>query len=67
MHDGNSEQDFISFRTSRDAQLAVPKLLYPSVQINVDAGHIPEPEANGSSYMKAPIVLPTSLARRSID
>lgn len=58
VHDGNSEQDFISFRTSRDAQLAVPKLLYPSVQINVDAGHIPEPEANGKSYMKAPIVLP---------
>ena len=42
-------------RERRDATLEMPKLIIPSVQINVDAGHFPEPEANGTRYLKVPI------------
>lgn len=52
-----SKADFINFRTRRDAQLAVPKLLYPAVQVNIAAGAFPEPESNGESYLKFPVKL----------
>lgn len=55
VNDGCSEQDFIQFRTSRDSQLAVPHLLYPSVQVNIAAGHFPDAGANGTVYLKTPI------------
>ena len=42
-------------RTERDATLAMPKLILPSVQINMRAGNLPEPEDNGQRYMKLPI------------
>lgn len=42
-------------RTTRDATLAMPKLILPSVQINMRAGDLPEPEDNGQRYMKIPI------------
>ncbi len=48
---------FVEVRQTRDATLAVPKLLYPSVQVNIRAGHLPKPEANGSTYIKLPIKL----------
>ena len=48
-------EDFVEFRTARDAQLAAPKLLYPSVQINIDAGHLPSPERTGSRLLKMPL------------
>ena len=42
-------------RTVRDAKLSMPKLLLPSVQVNMRAGNFPEPEANGKQYLKVPI------------
>lgn len=52
---GTSKQDFVKFRTERDAKLAAPKLLLPSVQVNIDAGRLPPPSANGKRYLKIPI------------
>lgn len=57
VHDGVSEDDFVAMREARDATLAMPKLILPSVQINIRAGHFPEPEANGVSYLKLPLNL----------
>ena len=50
-----SLEEFVRFRTERDRTLAAPKLLLPSVQVNIDAGHLPEPEANGKRYLRIPI------------
>jgi glyoxylase-like metal-dependent hydrolase (beta-lactamase superfamily II) len=50
-----SLEDFVAFRQQRDAGLAAPRLLHPSVQLNIDAGRIPEPEANGTPYLKIPL------------
>ncbi len=52
---GTTREDFIHMRTKRDATLAMPKLILPSVQINMRAGDMPEPEDNGQRYMKIPI------------
>lgn len=53
--DGISREEFIKMRTERDATLAMPKLILPSVQINMRAGDMPPPEDNGVRYMKVPI------------
>jgi glyoxylase-like metal-dependent hydrolase (beta-lactamase superfamily II) len=55
VHDGMSEDAFVAMRTTRDATLDMPVLLLPSVQINMRAGHLPEPEENGVSYIKIPL------------
>ncbi|MBS0983221.1 MBL fold metallo-hydrolase [Gluconobacter cerinus] len=55
VHDGVREEDFVAMRTTRDATLAMPKLLMPSVQVNMRGGHMPEPEADGISYIKIPV------------
>ncbi|CAM3650198.1 MBL fold metallo-hydrolase [Polynucleobacter brandtiae] len=55
VHDGVSEADFIKMRTIRDATLTMPTLILPSIQINMRAGHFPEPESNGVSYLKIPL------------
>ena len=55
VHDGVAEDDFVSMRTARDATLAVPKLLLPSVQVNMCAGKLPPAEDNGISYLKIPL------------
>lgn len=47
--------EFVRFRNDRDRTLAAPKLLLPSVQVNIDAGHLPEPAANGKRYLRIPI------------
>jgi glyoxylase-like metal-dependent hydrolase (beta-lactamase superfamily II) len=52
---GATREDFIAMRTKRDATLAMPKLILPSVQINMRAGDMPAPEDNGIRYMKVPI------------
>lgn len=52
---GKSKADFIRMRTERDAQLAMPRLIIPSLQVNMRAGQMPEPEDNGKSYLKVPI------------
>lgn len=50
-----SKEAFISFREARDATLNAPKLLFQSVQVNVDAGHLPEKASNRKRYLKIPI------------
>ncbi|MBU6246192.1 MAG: MBL fold metallo-hydrolase [Xanthomonadaceae bacterium] len=55
VHEGIGEADFVAMRTARDATLAMPKLILPSVQVNMRAGHRPPPEANGVSYLKIPL------------
>ena len=55
IHEGIGEQDFVSFRKQRDARLGMPALIMPSIQVNVRAGRLPEPEANGTRYLKVPI------------
>lgn len=50
-----TREEFIAFRTARDARLDAPKLLLPSVQVNIDAGHLPPPRANGRRYLVSPI------------
>jgi glyoxylase-like metal-dependent hydrolase (beta-lactamase superfamily II) len=53
--DGISEDAFVAMRTARDAQLEMPTLILPSVQINMRAGQLPEPEDNGGRYLKIPL------------
>ncbi|MGO1966619.1 MAG: MBL fold metallo-hydrolase [Moraxellaceae bacterium] len=55
--DGINEAEFVQMRERRDATLDMPRLIIPSVQINIDAGRFPEPEDNGTSYLKVPINL----------
>ena len=52
---GKSEADFVDFRSKRDAQLPMPKLIIPSIQVNMRAGQMPEREADGKVYLKVPI------------
>jgi len=53
--DGKQAVDFIKMRTERDAQLGMPKLIVPSIQINMRAGNMPEPDDNGKVFIKVPI------------
>ncbi len=55
VHDGVTEEEFVAMRTARDAKLDMPKLILPSVQVNMRAGHLPPPEDNGVRYLKIPI------------
>ena len=52
---GTSEADFVKMRTDRDATLSMPALILPSVQVNMSAGNLPEPSANGRRYLKIPL------------
>ena len=55
VRDGVTEEEFVAMRTSRDKLLAMPKLILPSVQVNIRGGRLPEPEDNGVSYIKIPV------------
>lgn len=55
VHDGVSQADFVEMRTRRDATLEMPALILPAVQVNIRAGDMPPPEANGTAYLKIPI------------
>ncbi|VCU70431.1 putative metallo-hydrolase [Pigmentiphaga humi] len=55
VHEGVSEDDFVAMREARDATLSMPRLILPSVQVNMRAGHLPEPEDNGVRYLKIPV------------
>lgn len=50
-----AREDFLRFRKERDATLSAPKLLLPSIQVNIQAGHLPSPESNGQRYLKIPL------------
>ncbi|MDP2738362.1 MAG: MBL fold metallo-hydrolase [Pseudorhodobacter sp.] len=52
---GRAKADFIALRQARDATLAMPRLILPSLQVNMRAGQMPEPEDNGTSYLKLPL------------
>ena len=55
VHDGVSEDAFVAMREARDKTLAMPKLILPSVQVNMRGGRLPEPESNGTRYLKLPL------------
>jgi glyoxylase-like metal-dependent hydrolase (beta-lactamase superfamily II) len=55
VREGTSEEAFVAMRTARDATLDMPVLMLPSVQVNMRAGHLPEPDDNGVSYIKIPL------------
>jgi glyoxylase-like metal-dependent hydrolase (beta-lactamase superfamily II) len=55
VHEGITEDDFVAMRTARDKTLGMPKLILPSIQVNIRAGHLPEPESNGTRYLKLPL------------
>lgn len=52
---GKSEKEFVEFRTRRDSQLSMPKLIIPSIQTNMRAGNLPPAENNGTQFLKIPI------------
>jgi glyoxylase-like metal-dependent hydrolase (beta-lactamase superfamily II) len=55
VHDGVTEADFVTLREARDRTLDMPRLILPSVQVNMRGGHMPEPEDNGVRYLKIPL------------
>jgi len=55
IHEGVSEQAFVEFRTQRDSQLGMPKLIIPSIQVNIRAGQMPPAEDNGAVFLKIPV------------
>ena len=55
VHDGVTEDEFVRHREARDATLDMPRLILPSVQVNMRAGEMPPAEANGTSYLKIPV------------
>jgi glyoxylase-like metal-dependent hydrolase (beta-lactamase superfamily II) len=66
-----SREDFVTMRTRRDKTLDAPRLLFQSVQVNIDAGRMPEPHANQTRYLRIPInvfkPVVTADARTTID
>jgi glyoxylase-like metal-dependent hydrolase (beta-lactamase superfamily II) len=58
IHEGVSEEQYVAMRHARDATLEAPKLLYPSIQVNIRAGRLPPPDANGRRYLKLPLSAP---------
>ena len=55
VHEGINEDAFVKMRTQRDKTLAMPRLILPSIQVNMRAGNLPEPEENGTRYLKLPL------------
>ena len=52
---GNSKEDFVKLRDERDATLGMPRLIVPSLQVNMRAGNMPEPDSEGDVFIKVPI------------
>ena len=55
VRDGITEDEFVKLRTERDATLALPKLIIPSIQVNIRGGKLPAPDASGKRHLKVPI------------
>ena len=55
VRDGVTEDEFVAMREARDKTLNMPKLIIPSIQVNMRAGDLPEPEDNGVRYLKVPL------------
>jgi hypothetical protein len=52
-----TEAEFVAFRQARDRGLAMPRLILSALQVNINAGRLPPPEANGTRYLKIPLDL----------
>lgn len=57
LRDDITEAEFIAMRQARDATLGLPQLMLPALQVNIQAGHLPQPEANNTRYLKIPLNL----------
>jgi glyoxylase-like metal-dependent hydrolase (beta-lactamase superfamily II) len=57
LNERTTREEYLTFRKTRDAQLDMPTLILPAVQINIRAGEFPEAEANGTTYLKIPLNL----------
>ncbi len=55
VHDGISEDQFVEMREARDKTLGLPKLIIPSIQVNIRGGHLPEPDESGKRHLKVPL------------
>jgi len=55
IHEGVTQDEFVTMRELRDETLDMPRLILPSIQINMRGGHLPEPEDNGTRYLKLPL------------
>jgi len=55
VHEGVGEEEFVTMRKQRDSTLGMPRLILPSVQVNMRAGRLPPPEDNGTRYLKIPL------------
>jgi len=55
LREGTTKQEYANIRKTRDAQLDMPALILPAIQINIRAGEFPMPEANGTAYLKIPL------------
>ncbi|MBI4723698.1 MAG: MBL fold metallo-hydrolase [Rhodomicrobium sp.] len=55
VRDGVSEDEFVAMRAARDKTLGMPRLIIPSIQVNIRAGRLPEPEAGGKTFLKVPV------------
>jgi len=58
IHAGVGEEEYVAMRHARDATLDAPKLLYPSIQVNIRAGRLPPPDERGRRYLKLPLSVP---------
>ncbi|ACG77148.1 beta-lactamase-like protein [Phenylobacterium zucineum HLK1] len=58
VHDGVSEAEFVAMRTARDATLAAPTLILPSLQVNIRAGALPPPTPRGHVFLRLPVTTP---------
>jgi len=65
--DGVSEEDFVAMREARDAGLAAPALLLPSIQVNMRAGRFPPAEANGVRYVMVPVKIRNAAAAQAVE
>jgi hypothetical protein len=55
VHDGVTEDEFVKLRTARDATLAMPRLITPSIQVNMRGGRVPSGEDGGQRFLKVPL------------
>lgn len=64
VNDVVTEDEFVAMRERRDASLAAPELLLPSIQVNIRAGRLPQAESNGVRYLKIPMTLTAPISER---
>ncbi len=55
LNEHTTREEFVAFRAKRDGELAVPNLILPSLQVNIRAGALPEPDPNGIAYLRIPL------------